>query len=615
MPGGRPVAAGRPRDLVPAVLVFLSLVAAPAFAETLGRAPASAGATPGQATLSPRCPAGLPTTEEAVDSFDSAEAKDATPAPAIAPSVRVFDRRSQILVDPSLEERGSGSLAITGSLVKGTLAAAPAAGFELDDALCMLPTHTTPAEREATIVNGDSALHANSAPGTDTIVRPTATGVAVVVSRRGANAPTSFAWKVGVPAGYRLRALSNGGVAIEDPYRAAPASDTTPHKPASVERIEAISDAATQLAEGRYEIANAEREIGNRVLSVMTPPYAVDSDGHSAPATLSTDGADGLTISSSPRARAVVLTVATRPAKARTDAPIPVNAYPIMGLPGNLATEAANAACSFARSQPRGKRLMILHFGRAYRHHAELGAGRRPFRSNAEILAALKAAAASYRKPRCHRPSRKAIIAFGLGNYKSSVSGDDGEPMTAQLGEEIGAAQWGVARRLRQSLNAHDDAALAGDIEPGWDPSDAGVLVGKALVRGAATHRFQYYNFGTAGHCPPYAGPDPGCGSWGFRDLGVVSQRDMTTALPEIYYAYQARQWARVRKRWDGRQARRCWRHRSSGCYSFAGATSEPKVCGADLSPARSWITLRDANPPGSVARELVYYNPERRRC
>jgi hypothetical protein len=480
----------------------------------------------------------------------------------------------------------------------------------------MVPMQTTSAETRAMIVNGDAALHTNAAPDTDTIVRPTASGVAVVESLRGARAPKSFTWKLGLPPGYSLRALANGGAAIEDPSRAAPATHAPLPEPANLARPEAISDAAAQLAESRYQIARAERETGRRVVGVVSPPYAVDPEGRSAPAPLRISGTQTVTVAVPPDAEAVVLTVAAKRRKAQAPKPPqPVNAYPLIAIPADLSTEAANAACSFAQSQPPGQRLMLLNFGQAHVQAGEFGAGRRPFYPNADILTALRGAATSYRQNGCHTAHRSATIAYGVGNYKLSSTGNDGFPMSPQLAEEVGAAQLQTARRLRRSENPRDDAAVAGDLEPGWDQSPAGVAVGKALARGADSGHLLYYDFGTAGHCPPYTGLDPGCRSWTFNDLGDVSQRRMATALPEIYHDYQTDQWATVRKRWDGPRARECARDWTSKCYSFAGATSEPTACGADLSPSRSWRLLWRANPIGSVARELIYYNPNQQSC
>jgi hypothetical protein len=607
------------RELSPALLAITGLILVLAVAETIGSGRESAAAAVPRSSASPPCPTASPAYEGPVDGVELKRARDAAPAAAIAPSERTFDRRAWTPVEPSLTEAGgSNELAVTGSLGAGAISTARAGGFELAGVLCMVPMQTTAAETPGGVVNGDSVLHANSAPDTDTIIRPTAGGMAVVASLRGPQAPTSLSWRLALPTGYGLRALAGGAVAIEDPSSATPATGPTPQEPVDVDRLAALPDAAAQLAESRYEIARAERETGHQVAGVLGTPYGVDSQGDSVPAPLTISDTHTVTVTVPADARAVALTVAANPRKPhRPKPPRPANAYPLIAIPENLATEAANAACSFAQSQPRGKRLMLLNFGRAHVEAGEFGAGRRPFYSNAEILEALTAAASAYRQEGCHRKGRSAIVAYGNGNFELSSTGNDDEPMSPQLAEEVGAAQLQTALTLQTSLSPPEEVAVAGDLEPGWDPSPTGAKVGKALVRGAASGDLPYYNFGTAGHCPPYAGPDPGCGSWSFRDLGDISQKRMAVPLPEIYHDYQVEQWASVRERWDRRhgRARKCSRERRPRCYSFAGVTSQPVACGADFLPSQSWRQLWKANPPGAVGRELVYYNPDGFRC
>lgn len=64
-----------------------------------------------------------------------------------------------------------------------------------------------------------AAFYPNSAPDTDTLVRPTASGEVAIESLRGTSAPRTFSWKVGIPPGDVLQTLSNGGIAVVDPCR------------------------------------------------------------------------------------------------------------------------------------------------------------------------------------------------------------------------------------------------------------------------------------------------------------------------------------------------------------------------------------------------------------
>jgi hypothetical protein len=549
-----------------------------ALAETAGAALDSARAT-AAASPPPICPEVSPSVQDAVEPLTPREAEAVAPPAAIAPTPPSYDHRTLTPLRPSLKRaKDRDVFAITGSRATGSLVGAPAGGIELDDVLCMVPVQTTSAETPATIVGGDSALRANSAPGTDTIIRPTPRGVAVVQSRRGGYAPTSFTWRLGLPSGMRLVSLQNGDLAIAD-----------------------------------------QGETGRRAAAVVSASSVMGSQDDSPPPQLEASGDDTLTASAPQDAEAVVVTISAKRARqTNTETPpAPVPSYPLVAIEGNLATEAANAACAFAQTQPQGHRLMLFNLGQAHFEGGEFGAGRRPFfHSNDEILDALIAAANRYRAADCHLPGTSATIAYGVTNFFVSETGttlgDDFAPMSTKLAREAGAEQLEVALTLRQSVNPEDDTAVAGDIEPGWDQSRAGVAVGKALVRGANTGDLTYFNFGSAGHCPPYAGTNPGCGSWKWKDLGDISQKRGAVALPQIYHAFQAEQWNRVRKRWNRRKG--CSVD-PSACYTFAGATSEPKQCGSNFSPRQSWKRLRDAVPEGAIGGELIYYNPELLLC
>ena len=570
-----------PRERVPALLAIAGLVLALAVAETVGAALDSARATAG-GSLSSMCPDDSPTVQDAVEPLAPREAEASAPPAAIAPTLRSFDHRTLTPLRPSLKRAQGGDVfAITGSRATGSLLGAPASGIELDHVLCMVPMQTTSAETSARIVGGDSALRANSAPGTDTIVRPTPRGIAVVQSRRSADAPTSFTWRLGLPSGKRLLSLQNGDVAIAD-----------------------------------------QGEPGRRAV-VVSASSALGPQDDSPPAQLDASGDDTLTASAPQDAEAVVVTVTTKRVEQKETPPAPVPSYALIAIKGNLSTEAANAACAFAQTQPEGRRLMLFNFGQAHFEGDEFGAGRRPFfHSNDEILHALIAAANRYRATGCHLPGTEATIAYGVTNYRLSETGttigQEFAPMSTQLATKAGAEQLGVAQTLRQSVDPEDDTAVAGDLEPDWDQSAAGVEVGKALVRGANTGDLTYFNFGSAGHCPPYVGTDPGCGSWGWKDLGAISQKRGAVALPQMYHAFQAEQWNRVRKRWNRRKLsdpKLCSEYPSPECYAFAGATSEPKECGSDFTARQSWKLLRDAVPEGAIGQELIYYNPGLLNC
>lgn len=65
----------------------------------------------------------------------------------------------------------------------------PEGGVTMAGIACITPSSITTAATEATVVHGDSAVFANTAPETNTIVRPTAGGVSLIQAINGPNAP------------------------------------------------------------------------------------------------------------------------------------------------------------------------------------------------------------------------------------------------------------------------------------------------------------------------------------------------------------------------------------------------------------------------------------------
>ncbi len=295
----------------------------------------------------------------------------------------------------------------------------------------------------------------------------------------------------------------------------------------------------------------------------------------------------------------------------RASPPVEVPAYVLVGQnPGELINSAADSACRFARTQPDdSRRLLILPFGRAIHGPDGYGVSLHAVNfTNDQVYDALTAAAAAYEGCRddIGGHGKSVVMAYGVGNVLISL-----EPPGVPA--KIGHRQYLTAKRLQHDHWPHVTAALAGDIEPGYDPGAHGTYpagASEALVRGAAGRGLDYYDYGTAGLCPPIASCQ---GGWSAGILGRISrgygQRGPGSnfAIPEVYVASQARQWARVRSNWN--------RGPRSG-YGFGGATSEPETCGyTHLSPDQSWKTLRRQNRGASLARELIFFNPDGVLC
>jgi hypothetical protein len=140
-----------------------------------------------------------------------------------------------------------------------------AGGFSLTTAagrLNVRPLHVNRAASAATLVaGGGAALFANTAPSTDTVVRPDAAGVDTFVSLRAPSAAASLAWRVSLPGAERLYPLAKGAVGVLAPAPPGGDAATSPALPA-----------------------------GTRVVAILTAPAATDAAGRPVPASLAADG-------------------------------------------------------------------------------------------------------------------------------------------------------------------------------------------------------------------------------------------------------------------------------------------------------------------------------------
>ena len=214
-----------------------------------------------------------------------------------------------------------------------------------DGELSLKPLETfSKATTLPTLVNGTVALFANTWPATDTIDRPDALGATTVLQLRSAEAPRSFSWEVGLGAGQQLRQLPDGSIAVVSVSEAASepqpsrepisreAGEEQPessgektekeHEEAEAETeapLETVPSTPTsstspeeapagqlepQKTEAQYEAATsamttAETETGGTALMVISPPQALDAEGHTVPASLSIEG-DRITLTLKP---------------------------------------------------------------------------------------------------------------------------------------------------------------------------------------------------------------------------------------------------------------------------------------------------------------------------
>jgi hypothetical protein len=286
---------------------------------------------------------------------------------------------------------------------------------------------------------------------------------------------------------------------------------------------------------------------------------------------------------------------APKPADKQADfvssAPQPVPAwYMTARSERDLKRQARNDICAFARRQPNKTRVLLMDFGKAVRRGGVFGAQLRTGAhfSNVDVLDAMKAAADAYRtNGRCY--SRGSVrITYGntnnMPNWMSRRNIRKAGRKQSRMSHRLEKYQRRKGRRYR-----HQGVAVASDIEPQWNRPKAT----KALVSGAIfkARGGLYYNYGAASQCPPETSA---CANrWSIRNLGQVSYGGVKRALPEIYRPVHARQWTRVRKRWN--------HHHGHDHYCFSGTTATP---GFALSAKEGWAKLRARNR--CVQRELV---------
>jgi hypothetical protein len=247
--------------------------------------------------VAPECPTGPQETVPAAGVLTPAEASQQLAAavpPAVAPTEpSASEPAAESPFDPSVAEEGSISINeqgidVVGAPTGGGIEDAPAGSFTVGQALCMQPLQKTNASNTPVEVGGDAVLYANSAPETDTVIRPSAFGTTIVEHRRGPAAPASFSWEVKLRPGEELRKLANGSVAVVK----SGVNVNELKVPTSVPALDpsAIPDVETQLLRHGANIAEANNAVEAEVMAVVAPPQAVLGTGGTAPALLQISG-------------------------------------------------------------------------------------------------------------------------------------------------------------------------------------------------------------------------------------------------------------------------------------------------------------------------------------
>jgi hypothetical protein len=221
-------------------------------------------------------PKGVVTAGEATSAL-----QESVPA-AVEPSISTTNEIYGEEIDPSYSQP-KPNLESLGTPTEGETHTTPAGGFTIKGVACVSPATVTSAATEAKIVNGDAAIFANTAPETDTLLRPNAVGMTMVQSLRGPSAPTTISWNVTLDPNENLVELPSGAVAIT--RKGTEATGETPEvvEPEGMRSPSVLKDAELQLETSQYQFIKAESETPEEVIAVIPRPWVILSQGSIIP--------------------------------------------------------------------------------------------------------------------------------------------------------------------------------------------------------------------------------------------------------------------------------------------------------------------------------------------
>jgi hypothetical protein len=245
-------------------------------------------------------------------------------APALTGSLLTYSSTGTIM--PSK----AGSPAPTYTVGSGTTSA------------CVTPMATTPSAKPPTMVNGTALEYANTAPSTDTILRPTPLGMQEIEQIRDSSAPEVFQYQITLSPGQFLQKQENGAVAVIDPSVPTISSTEPPppspgpnpgvplgqgstadgwnqhdpsddgealaaeDMPGAVPEDQDISPPATDF---QFESENswlhwAEQDSDGQAVAVFMPPTAKDAFGSVIPTDIAFSGTNVLVVTTRHRSNA-----------------------------------------------------------------------------------------------------------------------------------------------------------------------------------------------------------------------------------------------------------------------------------------------------------------------
>jgi hypothetical protein len=199
--------------------------------------------------------------------------------------------------------------------------------------VCIAPTTTTVAAPQPVLVNNAAVVFADTAPSSDTILRPTPFGVQELRQIRDASAPEAVSYQISLQPGQYLQQLDSGAVAVIDPsipsvsgslppydqgtpptdsgpdpvdtspaHGSDPTQDTAPIPDGSVDAVlpddPSISPRETQFQYDNQTglLREADQIADGQEVAVISPPFATDASGTDVPTDLAVTGPSTVTV-------------------------------------------------------------------------------------------------------------------------------------------------------------------------------------------------------------------------------------------------------------------------------------------------------------------------------
>jgi hypothetical protein len=234
----------------------------------------------------------------------------------------------------------SGALVSIQSSEDSATGGTAAAGYQVDTAwgaLSVTPVNPSSNAQPGAIVNGTADVFADTAQSADTILRPTAEGMADYTQIHDATAPQTYSWTLGLDDDEALELLPNGAIAlyasetpsdsqvsqgnattdannplssvsnnpsgdqVSDPaFGTLPTSTLTYANAATPTTASGVSQLLQDVSLTSAQFTNAAADLSyagqyfdeqTQFLEAVIPPaWAVDADGHAVPAAWSVNG-------------------------------------------------------------------------------------------------------------------------------------------------------------------------------------------------------------------------------------------------------------------------------------------------------------------------------------